>query len=88
MVKGVAVQTLVWSRDSRFLYYQDLSARERQVYRVAVPGGRIEAVAAWKQLVRSDWNVSSFGGLAPDGQPVATFTRRHSDIYGLDLDLP
>lgn len=88
IVKGVEVPTLLWSRNSRFLYYQDLSARERQVSRVAVPGGRIEPVSAWKQLVRGDWNLSSFGGLTPDGQPVATFTRRHSDLYSLDLDLP
>jgi hypothetical protein len=84
----VRVHTVVWSRDNRFVYYQDESASPRQVYRVAVPGGTIEAVAAWKQLVRSDWNLSSFGGLTPDGEPVATFSRRHNDIYGLDLDLP
>lgn len=56
--------------------------------RVAVSRGSTEAVAAWKQLVRSDWSLGSFGGLTPDGQPVATFMRRHNDIYGLDLDLP
>jgi sugar lactone lactonase YvrE len=88
IAKGVRVHNVLWSRDGKFVYYQDETASQRQVYRVAVSRGSIEAVAAWKQLVRSDWSLGSFGGLTPDGQPVATFTRRRNDIYGLDLDLP
>jgi len=88
LVKGVRVGGLVWSRDSKFIYYQDRSASEAPLYRVAVPSGKIEPVTVWNQLLRSDLNRNNFAGLTPDGQPSATVIRRYADVYALDLDLP
>lgn len=88
LAKGVLVTTLVWSPDSKFIYYQDRSNSEGPLCRVAVRGGKVELVAAWTQLLRSDLNRNYFSNLAPDGQPTATVVHQYSDIYALDLDLP
>ena len=88
LVKGVRVDRLVWSKDSKFIYYQDRSTSEGALYRVAVPGGKVEPVDAWKQLLRSDLIRNDFAGLTPDGQPSANVLHRFTDVYALDLDLP
>jgi Tol biopolymer transport system component len=88
LVRGVRVPWPVWSQDSKFIYYQDRSTAEGPLYRVAVPGGRVEPVMAWKLLFRGDLNRNEFAGLTPDGQPFANVVRRYTDVYALDLDLP
>ena len=87
-VKGVSVDAVRWSPNSKFIYYQDHSKSEGPLCRVAVRGGKIAPVAVWKQLLHSDMTRNSFAGLTPDGQPAATVVRRNADIYALDLELP
>jgi len=78
-----------WTRDSKFVYYQDtLSGEEQPIYRVDVAGGKAEEVASRKQLLRADVSQYRLATLNPNDDPVAFIIRRNADVYALDLDLP
>jgi len=78
-----------WSGDSRSIIYQDTAAGEDQpIYRVSVPGGKIEEIASRKQLLRGDVSRYSLVALDHEGEPVAVVIRNNADIYALDVDLP
>ena len=76
-----------WSRDGRYIYYQDPRDGEDQpMYRVAALGGKAEEVASRKQFLRSDVGRYSFAALTPDDQPVAVVIRPNADVYALELE--
>ena len=78
-----------WSRDSKFVYYQDtLAGEEQPIYRVSVAGGKAQEVASRKQLLRADVSQYRLSTLDPNDEPVAFVVRRNADVYALDLDLP
>jgi len=79
-----------WSRDSRYLYFQDYyQGSEQPVYRIGVPDGKPEKVVSADDFQRSDvFHGYLFHTLAPDGSPIVSLLRNKSDVFALDLDLP
>jgi Tol biopolymer transport system component/DNA-binding winged helix-turn-helix (wHTH) protein len=83
-VHGVGDPT--WSRDSRFVYFQDFLEAGKPIYRIAVPAGKPEPVATIENLrpiAATDYRLI---GLAPGDLPVVTATTPAANLYSVDLN--
>jgi Tol biopolymer transport system component/DNA-binding winged helix-turn-helix (wHTH) protein len=75
-----------WSRDSRFVYFQDFLEPGKPIYRIAVPVGKPELVATIESLrpiAATDYRLI---GLAPGDLPVVTATTPAANLYQVDLN--
>jgi Tol biopolymer transport system component len=83
-----SVNTLLWSRKGKYLYYQDAFEAEQPVFRVLATGGKIERMVSSRQIPQSDLTGYLLAGLAPDDALIGSIGRNNSEIYALNLDLP
>jgi DNA-binding winged helix-turn-helix (wHTH) protein/Tol biopolymer transport system component len=89
VARGTSLYGAFWSRDGKYIYFQDLSGGvEQQIYRVGVSDHRVEAIAGLSQFSRADAMAFSLAGLAPDGSPLASLMLSRGDVYALDVDFP
>src|ERR1035438_216205 len=72
----------VWSRDGKYLYFQDLQADGVPIFRVSVTDRRPERICD-RSVVNAADSIY-FWGLAPDGGPIASFVFWSADVYGLN----
>jgi Tol biopolymer transport system component len=73
---------LAWSRDSKYVYSQDLSGDSGQpIFRVRVSDRKMDGIATSKEILRSDVTTCRFLGLGPDGSPLVTLVHNNTDIY-------
>jgi Tol biopolymer transport system component len=78
-----------WSKDSKYMYYQEsFGSAEQPTFRLRISSRRIERIAGSRQIPQSDLAGYSLAGLTPDDAPIAAVIRANSDVYALDLDLP
>jgi TolB protein len=77
-----------WSRDGKYVYYQDALEAEQPIYRAPAAGGKVQRMVSSRQIPQSDLTAYTLAGLAPDDAPIAAVIRKNADIYALDLDLP
>ena len=77
------VGTPIWSRDTKYLYF-DVSVGERLgYYRVRLGDTHPEFIADLKELHRSWWS-----GITPDNIPIFSRDVSTDEIYALDVELP
>ena len=89
LATGAALGPPFWSRDGKYVYYQDAYAGpEQSVFRVRIANRRIERVVSSRQLLQSNATGYVLAGLAPGDAPIASVIRTNSDLYAIDLDLP
>lgn len=88
LVRGGVLRAGLWSRDGKYVYFQDFQDASQHVFRVRISDRRIERVAALEQIPRADVRNYFLAGLAPDGSLVVSLIVGHSDIYALDVNLP
>jgi len=75
---------VTWSRHEEALYFNgDVSAGERAIYGVKIPGGRLERLASLTG--RSEWH---WLGLAPDDSPLIAHQAVTREIYALTVKWP
>ncbi|MGO9272828.1 MAG: winged helix-turn-helix domain-containing protein [Terriglobia bacterium] len=80
---------VLWSRDSKYAYSQDVSEGVSQpIFRVRISDLKIERIATLEQILRADVRNYVLTGLAPDDSPLVSLVLSYSDIYALDLNLP
>lgn len=79
---------ITWSKDSKFLYFQDFLGKDEALYRVRLDNRKIEVVASFETLLRNGAQRVAFNGIAPDGSFTLSVERGGSDIYALTLSLP
>jgi len=80
---------VLWSRDSKYAYSQDVSEGASQpIFRVRISNLKIERIATFEQILRADVRNYVLTGLAPDDSPLVSLVLSYSDIYALDLNLP
>lgn len=79
---------LAWSRDGKFLYFQDLLGKNEAVNRIRMDNRKIELAASFEGLLRNGVQRVAMTGLAPDGAFILDVDRGGADIYALHLDLP
>jgi Tol biopolymer transport system component/DNA-binding winged helix-turn-helix (wHTH) protein len=75
-----------WSHDSRYVYFQDFLEPGKPIYRIAVPSGTPEQVAAIEDLrpiAATDYRLI---GLAPGDLPMVTATTPAVNLYQVDLN--
>jgi DNA-binding winged helix-turn-helix (wHTH) protein/Tol biopolymer transport system component len=88
IARGALLNNPAWSKDSKYLYYQDLLAPEEPVYRAVLGTGQTERVLDFSTLLHSGAIRCGFTGLAEDGSIMAIASHGEGDVYRLDLDLP
>jgi serine/threonine protein kinase/Tol biopolymer transport system component len=86
----VVVNATAWSRDSRYIYFDNFPSRDIAIYRVRVGSGQVEQVTSLGALRRAESAslLSPWMGLAPDGSPLLVRDIGTQEIYALDVDLP
>ena len=78
-----------WSGDSKYVYITDLTDRHAPtVYRIRIPDGKTEHVAAFEvpEGITGYW--VSWTGVDPNGDPLVLRDLSIQEIYALDVELP
>jgi Tol biopolymer transport system component len=73
-----------WSHDSRYVYFNLLSADEQPTYRVSVPDGQRELIVR-PDGVRLKDSLGKWFGLTPDDQLLFLHDQSAEEIYALTL---
>jgi eukaryotic-like serine/threonine-protein kinase len=83
-VTGIgAVGTPIWSRDSQYLYFDNIGGDHPGYRRVKLGETKSEFLVDLKDLHRSWWS-----GIMPDNTPIFSRDISADEIYSLDLELP
>ncbi len=77
-----ALGTPIWSRDSKYLYFDVVGAEHPGYYRVRLGDTHSEFIADLKNLHRSWWS-----GITPDNVPIFSRDVSTDEIYALELEL-
>jgi Tol biopolymer transport system component len=89
LAEGAGIDNVFWSRDGRYVYFQDfLRGRDQTILRVRLRNRRVEEIASREQLFRSGVRSFSLTGLAPDDSLLITIVSSKVDIYQLSVNLP
>jgi Tol biopolymer transport system component len=86
---GTLLQFPNWTRDSKYVYFEDLGNEGPEIDRVPVTGAKMERVAALKDIARvlmgadQPWN-----GVALDNSPLIMRDVGSRELYSLELQLP
>jgi len=86
--KGTAFGPLGWSRDSQYLYFQDLLEENQPIWRMNVDRGSFERVTDFRVQLEGSVSRCGLEAIAPDGSPVIRMTSGDKNLYVLDVDLP
>jgi Tol biopolymer transport system component/DNA-binding winged helix-turn-helix (wHTH) protein len=73
-----------WSRDSNSVY----ALRYDSTVRIAIPGGDVEKIGPFPDLVTAFWMAEGLGwlGVTPDGRPLTTLDTGIEEVYAFDLE--
>jgi Tol biopolymer transport system component len=77
-----------WSHDGRYVYFQDFLESGKPIYRIEVPSGKAEKVAAiddLRPIAATDYRLI---GLAPGDLPIVTARTPAVNLYEVDLNQP
>jgi Tol biopolymer transport system component len=78
------IPDVVWSRHGEAIYFNgEVTAGERDIFRVKIPGGQLERLASLSGRSESDWL-----GLAPDDSPLIARHIHTAEIYALTVKWP
>jgi hypothetical protein len=81
-----AVGDPTWSRDGRFVYFQDFVEKGKPVYRITVPDGKPELVANIDNLrpvAATDYRLI---GLAPGDLPLVQASTPVVNLYEINMN--
>ncbi|WP_353069734.1 winged helix-turn-helix domain-containing protein [Tunturibacter empetritectus] len=78
----------VWSSDSKTIFFHASSAEMQPIYRVSIPGGRLEQIANLSNFSGGDTEDYFFCGLTPESVPIVRSRTRTGNLYTLNLDGP
>ncbi|MGD0364128.1 MAG: winged helix-turn-helix domain-containing protein [Bryobacteraceae bacterium] len=91
LASGNGLGAPFWSKNSKYVYFQENLAPDQPVFRMAMSGagkGRPERMLSAKQIPQSNSVGYALAGLAPDDAPIAMVIYTNSDIYALEVELP
>jgi Tol biopolymer transport system component len=83
---GFAYQN--WSKDGRFIYFDSLFQKNKELLRMRIPGGKIEHLASLQGLDVGVGDAGAWNSVTPDGSPMLMRYIGTSEIYRLDVVLP
>ena len=76
----------VWSADSKSLFFHSYLQESQTIYRVSVPGGKVEHVTDLQDLRFADAVDYQFAGITPRDTPLVNASMSTANIYSTDLD--
>jgi eukaryotic-like serine/threonine-protein kinase len=79
---------MTWSRDSKYVGFDNLLTDDDGYWRIWVADGKLERIASFKTIRRFFFTWGPWTGLAPDGSPLVVRDISNQEIYALDLQLP
>jgi Tol biopolymer transport system component/DNA-binding winged helix-turn-helix (wHTH) protein len=79
---------MAWSRDSKYVSFDTLDAKEPVFYRLRVADGHLERVVSLKDIPRFWGPWGPWTGLAPDGSPLLVRDISNQEVYALNWQLP
>jgi Tol biopolymer transport system component len=85
LAEGRVIARAVWSRDSKYVYFQDLVEEHEPVRRVEIASRRVDRVVDFNTLLEGGVQRCGFEGMSPDGSLVLHLTRGDNDVYSLSL---
>jgi Tol biopolymer transport system component len=85
---GTYLSAFAWSRNGRYLYYQDVLGKDEPIYRIRMPGLRRETVFDFHELLGGKVFRCAFVNLDPTDSPIVSLSLSDNDIYAIDLYLP
>jgi len=85
---GGLVNPIVWSKDSRDLYYQDVLADGQPAFRYSTAANKSDLFVEFEGLLHAGYARCVFLSFAPDGSLTVSLRRNEVNVYRLDLDLP
>lgn len=88
LASGSGFGSPYWSKDGKFVYYQETLAAQQPVYRSAIARAKKELVLTAQQVPQSNSIGFALAGLAQGDAPIATVIYSNSDIYALEVELP
>ena len=88
IVHGKLLTNAEWSRDSQYIYFQDLLEPDEPLYRLRRGETQPGRVVTFATLLQAGAHRCGFEALTPDGSPVFRVSLSRPEIYALDLDLP
>jgi Tol biopolymer transport system component/DNA-binding winged helix-turn-helix (wHTH) protein len=75
----------VWSQDSRSLFFHTYVQKSQTIYRIGVPGGKVEHVADLEDLHFADAVDYQFAGITPRDVPLVNARMSTANIYSTQL---
>ena len=75
-----------WSRDGRYIYFDDPYSDEPALYRVRISDRNVEKIATLDPKVSSWSIVGKWSGLAPDDSPLVLRDTSIEEIYALEWE--
>jgi serine/threonine protein kinase/Tol biopolymer transport system component len=76
----------VWSRDSRYVYFDGILNNDEGYYRVALTDGKPELVVSLKGFQAAGGAFGNWSGLAPDESPLLVRDASIQELYALDWE--
>jgi Tol biopolymer transport system component len=83
-----SVGQLVWSPDSKFVYFDNGFFADPAIFRIRLQDQKIEKLVDLKDFRRVVLPWSTWFGLTPDGSPILMRDTGSQEVYALDLEVP
>jgi Tol biopolymer transport system component len=85
-IGGFAYQN--WSKDGRYIYFDSLFQRNKELLRMRIPGAQVEHLASLSGFEVGVGDAGAWNSVTPDGSPMLMRNIGTSEIYRLDVELP
>lgn len=86
--RGRLFGPLAWSRDSRYIYFQDILEPGQTIRRMNVLERSFDSVTDFHTLLEGIVLRCGFEDVAPDGSPLVGLTIGESNVFSFEIDLP
>jgi Tol biopolymer transport system component/DNA-binding winged helix-turn-helix (wHTH) protein len=82
---SIGVNDVIWSRDSRYIYFDTLFGGDPALYRIPMDSRKLERWADLRGFARGGY-YGPWLGITPDGSPLLLKDTSIEEIYRLDLE--
>ena len=89
MFSGRVFEYPVWSRDGKYIYFEDETDDGQKIFRIRVADQKTETIVSLKNIPRARFYFGdNWFGLGPDDAPLIMREVGNREIYSLELQLP
>jgi len=88
IAKGTALSGLTWSRDSQYLYVQNISDEGQPIYRLRVGNFKSKRVVSFESAIQEGFDLCVLQHGVSDGSLIVRLRSSGGQVYALDLNFP